>query len=122
MAESGERENEFSVASNRVVLLGAHYQAGVTECGTPAAHPMSNGTEMSTLLPLFSSGSSRAWQGLLILAYNGKCIAMLNPEPLFTAQWIEGSRSLGLIYKPCMAETGQKNLVVKICAEFESMH
>lgn len=47
---------------------------------------------------------------------------MLNPETLFTARWIEGSRSLCLIYKQRMEETGQKNLVVKICAEFESMH
>lgn len=118
----GKGGSEFSAAASGVVLLRAHYQAGVTECGAPAAHPMSNGTETSTSLPLFSSGLSGARRGLLILAYNGKCIAMLNPEPLFTARWIESSRSLCLIYKQCMAETGQKNLVVKICAEFESMH
>lgn len=77
----------------------------MTECGTPAAHPVSNGTEMSTLLPLFSSGSSGALRGLLISAYNGKCVAVLNLEPLFTAQRIEGGRSLCLIYKQCVGGT-----------------
>lgn len=51
---------KFSTASSRVVLPRAHYQAGATECGMPVAHPVSNGTETSTLLPLFSSGSSGA--------------------------------------------------------------
>lgn len=119
LAESGERkEKKFKAAPSRVVLRRAHYQAGVTECGAPAAHPVSNGTETSTLLPLFFSGSSGALRALLILEYNGKCVAMLNLEPLFTARRIEGSRSLCLIYKPCMGEAGQKNVVVKARAEF----
>lgn len=120
-SQGGERR-KFSAASSRVVSRRAHYQAGVTECGLPAARPVSNGTEMSALLPLFSSGSSGALRGLLISAYNGKCIAMLNLELLLTARWMEGSRSLCLIYKQCMGETGQKNAIVKIRAEFESMH
>lgn len=118
----GKGRRTFKAASSRVVSPGVYYQAGVTEGGAPAAHPVSNGTETSTLLPLFSSGSSGALRGLLILAYNGKCVAMLNLEPLFTAQRIEGSRSLCLIYKQCMGETGQQNVVVKIHAELESAH
>lgn len=118
----GKGRRTFKAACSRVVSPRVCYQAGVTEGGTPAAHPVSNGTETSTLLPLFSSGSSGALRGLLILAYNGKCVAMLNLEPLFTAPRIEGSRSLCLIYKQCMGETGQQSVVVKIRAELESAH
>lgn len=118
----GKGRRKFSAASSGAASRRAHYQAGVTECGASAAHPASNGTETSTFLPLFSSGSSGARRGLLILACNGKCIAMLSLESLFTARWTEGSRSLCLIYKQRMGETGQKKAVVKIHAESESMH
>ena len=99
------KEKKVQRSLQWVVAPRAHYQAGVTECGTPVAHPMSNGIETSTLLPLFPSGSSGALRGLLILASNGKCVAMLNPEPPVTARRIEGGRSLCLIYKQCMGET-----------------
>lgn len=118
----GKAARKFSAAGCGVVSRRAHYQAGVTACGAPA-RPVSNGTETSTLLPLFSSGLSGARRGLLILVCNGKRIATsFNLEPLLTARWIEGSRSLCLIYKRCVGETGQRNLVVKIHAGFESMH
>lgn len=118
----GKGRRKSQAASSGVVSPRTHYQAGVTEGGAPAAHLVSNGTEMSTSPPLFSSGSSRALPGLLILAYNGKCVAMLNLEPLFTAPRIEGSRNLCLIYKQCMGDTGQPNIVIKIRAEWESAH
>lgn len=90
---------------NGVALPSTHYGAGVTEQGAPAAHPVSNGTETSTLPLLFSSGLSGTLRGLLIFACNGKCVALLNVEPLFTAWRIGGGRSLCLIYKQCMGET-----------------
>lgn len=110
VAESGGKKKRESflpatMPSSQGGLEEAHYQAGVTECGEPAAHPVSNGTETSTLLPLFSSGSSRDLRGLLILAYNGKCVAVLNLKPLFTTLRSEGSRSLCLIYTQCLRET-----------------
>lgn len=111
----GKGRRKFSTASSRVVLPRAHYQARATECGVPVAHPVSNGTETSTLLPLFSSGSSGALRGLLILACNGKCVAMLNLEPLFTARRIEGSRSLCLIYKQCMGERAEERRCKNPC-------
>lgn len=49
----GKEKEKVQRSLQRVVSPRAHYQAGVTECGTPAAHPVSNGIETSTSLPCF---------------------------------------------------------------------
>lgn len=50
--------------------------------GSSGDTPCLMGHRQTPLLPAFFRGPSGPWQGLLISAYNGKCVAVLNAEPL----------------------------------------
>lgn len=86
VSESGERKEKVQHSLQQGGLAQGPLPGWSDRVWRACGSSVSNGTETSTLLPLFSSGSSGALRGLLILACNGKCVAMLNPEPLFTAQ------------------------------------